>query len=57
MSNIKVTDLKDSTEVKATETTDVKGGAGYIKFDGIDGEFMKSRPMESLSINFTKIEY
>lgn len=56
MSKININDLKDSSEVTQAQADAVKGGPAYIKFDGVDGE-CTSRPMESLSLNFTKISY
>ncbi len=38
MSTIKITDLNETTEVTTVQAENVKGGAAYIKFDGIDGE-------------------
>lgn len=38
MSNVKITDLKETTEVTTVQAENVKGGAAYIKFDGVDGE-------------------
>ena len=57
MSNITITDLKDSTEVTTAESAEVKGGPAYIKFDGVDGECRSTVPTDSFSLNFTKISY
>lgn len=57
MSTIQINDLKEHAVVDAKEASDVKGGPAYIKFDGIDGECRSGRPMESLSLNYTKITY
>lgn len=50
MSNIKITDLKETTDVTPVEAANVKGGAAYIKFDGIDGESKDDKHKGDISI-------
>lgn len=38
MASINVNDIKEETTINDEEMTTVKGGAGYIKFDGVEGE-------------------
>ncbi len=50
MSNVKITDLKETAEVTLAQAANVKGGAAYIKFDGIDGESKDDKHKGDISL-------
>lgn len=57
MSNIKITDLKDNTEVTQAQADAVKGGPAFMKLGDIKGECRDSVPTDSFSLNFEKARF
>lgn len=53
MSTIKITDLNETTEVTTVQAENVKGGAAYIKFDGIDGESKRADHKGEVLMSFS----
>ncbi len=56
MSNIKITDLKETTEVTTVQAENVKGGGVHINFEGIDGEFKDTDHKGGVSLTISKLK-
>lgn len=50
MSTIKIEDLDDAELVTLNDEAQVKGGAAYIKFDGVDGESTRKDHKGEISV-------
>ncbi len=44
MSEVEINDMNEGKNQDQAKAEDVKGGAGYIKFDGVDGVDGESAP-------------
>lgn len=53
MARIEITDLEKDITISEDEIKHVKGGAAYIKFDGVDGESRRLFPKVEIGLDRT----